>query len=86
MGVYSEKLAKSREGRPATQIREEKCARSKERNNQRKKDKGPIIQERLDYWRSLSLKEQLDELDKRPGNSVKQKGKIKRLLEAFGED
>lgn len=78
MGMYSEKLAKSREGRPATQIREEKCTRSKERSVQRKKDKGPIIKERLDYWRSLSPIDQLKELDKRPGKSTKQRIRILR--------
>lgn len=76
MGVYADNLVKSRGDKSATQIREDKCSRSKERNVQRRNNKAPQIQERLDYWRSLSLQEQLKELDKRPGNSTKQRQKI----------
>lgn len=76
MGVYADKLVKSRGDKPSTQIRADKCQRSKMRNEERSEQKQEEIQERLDYWRSLSLQEQLKELDKRPGNSIKQRQKI----------
>lgn len=76
MGAYADKLVKSRGDKSATQIRADKCQRSKMRNEERNKQKQKEIQERLDYWRSLSLQEQLKELDKRPGNSTKQREKI----------
>ncbi len=76
MGMHSEKLEKARGNKPQSQIRADKCARSKERNIQRRERVGAEIQERLDFWRSLSPEAQLKELDKRPGNSKKQRTKI----------
>lgn len=80
MGAYSSRIEKLRGNKPASQIRADKCHRSKLRGIERKKEKEEEIQNRLDHWRSLSFEQQLKELDKRPGKSKKQREKIASLI------
>lgn len=87
MGAYADRLAKVRGNKLASQIRAEKCSRSKERNERLSEQKQEEIQKRLEFWRSLSHKEQLKELDKRPGKSEKQRLKIAlRIAKELTED
>lgn len=76
---HSEAVKREQVGMTAAQIRANKCQRSKERNLLRKEERRKEAEERNTYWRSISSKEQLNQLDRRLGNAVgatKQRTKI----------
>jgi hypothetical protein len=64
-----------------TLSREAKNARTRERNARSHAANQREINARLKEWRSLSPKEQLAELDKRPGRSARQRARILSKLE-----
>ena len=70
-------------GSTATQIRQNKCERSKLRNSAAKAERQEKNNERLQYWRQLSPQEQLTKLDERLGvnqGASKQRKKIHAVI------
>jgi len=66
----------------APQIRANKIEKCRVRGERRRAFRMELAQERLEYWRGLTLKQQLTELDSRPGESKKQRARIvKRISE-----
>ena len=79
MGKYADSANSKNRNLSASQIRANKCARSKQRNETRREERRKEAEERNKSWTKLSTKEKLASLDSRRGKSVKQR---KRILEA----
>jgi|15BtaG_2_1085339.scaffolds.fasta_scaffold17470_3 hypothetical protein len=79
MGKYADSIKASRQHMSPQKIAEEKNARCRARNAQRRKEVQEEVSERLLHWQSLSLEQQLEQLDARLGKdvgAVKQRARI----------
>lgn len=75
MGAYEERISKTRTLSPQ-QIREAKNRRAHERNVARKQTRRETAEERQKARNKLSVVEQLKRLDRRPGKSKRERGRL----------
>lgn len=76
MGKYADEVNRKNSNLSNLQIRANKCTRSKARNEARKVERRKEAEARNSAWAKLSVKEKLSSLDRRRGNSKKQKARL----------
>lgn len=63
-------------GKSEEELRRQSCARARERNATRKKERREIARVRNTSWECLSITDKLKALDRRPGNCKRQKDRL----------